>query len=123
MVTYHSKTKVHLTVLIMIPFTSMSPVLNTNKERRECILCNSNYSLKKILIDCVDVADVSQTFYNINTLSDLFTNVEGNTILNYCHFRKFDMLFNKKTNMIISYAYNFVYINLHISVPPLYVPH
>jgi len=59
----------------MIPFTSMSPVRNTNKERPECILCNSNYSLKKILIDCVDVADVRQTFYNFNNLFDLFTNV------------------------------------------------
>ena len=26
--------------------------------------CNSNFSLKYVLIDCVDVADVRQTFYN-----------------------------------------------------------
>ena len=29
-----------------------------NEERPECIPCNSNFSLKHVLIDCVDVADV-----------------------------------------------------------------
>jgi hypothetical protein len=32
---------------------------------------------------CVDVADVRQTFYNANSLSNLFTNVTGNTILQF----------------------------------------
>jgi hypothetical protein len=31
----------------------------------------------------VDVADVRQTFYNANSLSNLFTNVAGNTILQF----------------------------------------
>jgi hypothetical protein len=31
--------------------------LLNNEERPECIMCNSNYSLKHVLIDCVDVAD------------------------------------------------------------------
>jgi hypothetical protein len=35
------------------------------------------------LIDCVDVADVRQTFYNANSLSNLFTNVAGDTILQF----------------------------------------
>jgi len=35
------------------------------------------------LIDCVDVADVRQTFYNANILSKLFTNVAGDTILQF----------------------------------------
>ena len=38
--------------------------LLNNEERPECIPCNSNFSLKHVLIDCVDVADVRQTFYN-----------------------------------------------------------
>jgi hypothetical protein len=57
--------------------------LLTNEKRPECIPCNSNYSLKHVLIDCVDVADVRQTFYNVNSLSNLFTNVTGNTILQF----------------------------------------
>jgi hypothetical protein len=31
----------------------------------------------------VDVADVRQTFYNANSLSNLFTNVAGDTILQF----------------------------------------
>jgi hypothetical protein len=45
-----------------------------NYEWPECIPCNSNYSLKHVLIDCVDVS------YN---LYDLFTNVAGDTILKF----------------------------------------
>ena len=48
------------------------------EERPECILCNSNYSLKHVLIDCV--CDVRQTFYNVNSLADLFAGVAGNAI-------------------------------------------
>jgi hypothetical protein len=33
-----------------------------------------------VLIDCVDVADIRQNFYNGNNLYDLFTNVAGDTI-------------------------------------------
>jgi hypothetical protein len=42
--------------------------LLNNEERPECIPCNSNYrySLKHVLLDCVDVSDVRQNFYNIN---------------------------------------------------------
>ena len=55
--------------------------LVNNEERLKCIPCNSNYSLKHVLIDCVDVIDVHQTFYNVNIMSDLFSNVTGDTIL------------------------------------------
>ena len=55
--------------------------LLNDEERPECILCNFNCSLKYILIGCVDVADIRQTFYN--TISDLFTNVAGDTILKF----------------------------------------
>jgi hypothetical protein len=62
-----------------------SYILN-NGERQEGFPCNSNYSLKHVfLIECVDVSDVRQTFYNVNNLTDLFTNVD--TILS---FRKTD---------------------------------
>jgi len=57
--------------------------LLNNEERPECIPCNSNFLLKHVLIDCVDVADVRQTFYNINNLYDLFTNVAGDTIVKF----------------------------------------
>jgi hypothetical protein len=42
--------------------------LLNNEERPEYIPCNSNFSLKYVLIDYVDVGDVRQTFYNANFL-------------------------------------------------------
>ena len=48
---------------------------------------NGMYSMKFqlftktfMLIDCVDVTDIRQTFYNVNFISDIFTNVAGDTI-------------------------------------------
>jgi len=55
--------------------------LLNNEERQEGFSCNSNYSLKHVLIECVDVSDVRQTIYNVNNLTDLFTNVD--TILDF----------------------------------------
>ena len=55
--------------------------LSNNEERPECIPCNSSYSLKHVLLDCVDVADISQTFCNGNNSYDSLTNVAGDTIL------------------------------------------
>jgi hypothetical protein len=57
--------------------------LLNNEERPECIPCISNYSLKHVLIDCVDVVDVRQTFYNVNCLSNRITNVAGDTIFQF----------------------------------------
>jgi hypothetical protein len=41
----------------------------------------SNYALKHILIDCVDVTNIRSSFYNVNILSSLLTNVAGDTLL------------------------------------------
>jgi hypothetical protein len=57
--------------------------LLNNEERPECIPCNSNHSLKHVFIDCVDVADARQTFYNVNSLSNVFTNVAGTQFYNF----------------------------------------
>jgi hypothetical protein len=64
-----------------------SSLLN-NEERPECIPYNSNYSIKHVLIDCVDVVDVRENFYNVSNLCDLFTNV-GDTILKFFKRNKF----------------------------------
>jgi hypothetical protein len=57
--------------------------LFNNEERPRCIPCNSNYSIKHVLIDCVDDADVRQNFYHVNVLYDLFTNVAGDIIFKF----------------------------------------
>ena len=38
--------------------------LLNNEEGPECSPCNCSYSLKHVLLDCVDVADIRQTLYN-----------------------------------------------------------
>jgi len=57
--------------------------LLNNEERPEFIPCNSNYSLKYALIECVEFSDVRQTFYIVTNTSDLFTNVADDTILKF----------------------------------------
>jgi hypothetical protein len=57
--------------------------LLNNEEQPECFPCNSNYALKHLLLDCVDVSDIRQNFYNVNSIFDLFTNVAGGTILKF----------------------------------------
>jgi hypothetical protein len=39
--------------------------------------------LEHVLLDCVDVSDVHQNFYNVNNLCDLFTNVAGDTTFKF----------------------------------------
>ena len=74
-------------VYLCLPFLFSLTFISTNTfrwwlldQRPECIPCNYNYSIKHILIDCLDVSDERQNFYNINNLYDLFTNV---TILKF----------------------------------------
>jgi hypothetical protein len=71
------KSSVYRLVFILrcFHFRPTNSYLLNNEERLECIPCNSNYSLKHVLLDWVDVSDVRQNFYNVNNLCDLFTNV------------------------------------------------
>ena len=43
--------------------------LLNNEERPECSPCNSSYSLKHVLLDCVDVAVIRQILYNSSMLT------------------------------------------------------
>jgi hypothetical protein len=61
-------------------FRIVSPAIFVNKSHT---LFNSNYSLKHVLLDCVDVSDVRQNFYSVNNVCDLFTNIAGDTILKF----------------------------------------
>lgn len=46
-------------------------------------MCSFSYLLKHVLIECVDVVGVRQTFNNANTLSDVFKNLAGEAIFLY----------------------------------------
>ena len=54
-----------------------------NEEQPECIPCDCPLTVKHILIECIDTADIRKQFFNCPDLKTLFDSVAGNTILAY----------------------------------------
>ena len=52
-----------------------------NEDPPECIPCNSPLTIKHILIECVDTADIRKQYFNCPDLKTLFNSVAGDTIL------------------------------------------
>ena len=52
-----------------------------NEDPPECIPCNSPFTIKHILIECVDTADIRKQYFNCPGLKTLFNSVAGDTIL------------------------------------------
>lgn len=59
---------------------------------------------KFLLIDNVDVANIRQTFY-VNFLSDLYTNVTGNTILKLANEINYYNIFRSRIFLINGFIY------------------
>ena len=49
----------------------------------ECIACQERYTVKHFMIECVDLADTRDKFYNVVSLKDLFEQINVNTILEF----------------------------------------
>ena len=49
----------------------------------ECIPCDCRYSIKHVLLECVDLADVRKKYFNVSTMFDLFKLIPGVTIINF----------------------------------------
>ena len=49
----------------------------------DCVACADRFSLKHILVDCVDFADIRQMFYTVDSMSNLFDNVAGDVVISY----------------------------------------
>ena len=62
--------------------TTHSYILN-NEPRPECVPCNCPYTIKHVLMDCVDVAHIRERFYSVNSYNNLFITVAGDTILQF----------------------------------------
>ena len=52
-----------------------------NEDPPECIPCTSPLTIKHILIECVDTADIRKQYFNCPDLKTLFNSVAGDTIL------------------------------------------
>ena len=57
--------------------------LLNGEDAPECIPCQCRFTLKHVLIDCIDFADIRNGFYSVATLKDLFNSVAGDFILKY----------------------------------------
>ena len=49
----------------------------------ECIGCNTAFTIKHILIECVDFADTRKLFYNVQDIHSLFKSVTKEKILGF----------------------------------------
>ena len=52
-----------------------------NEEFPECIPCDCPLTIKHVLIECVDTADIRRQYFNCSDLKTLFSSVAGGTIL------------------------------------------
>ena len=49
----------------------------------ECIPCDCRLTIKHVLIECIDTADIRKQYFNCTDLKTLFNSVAGDTILAY----------------------------------------
>ena len=62
------------------------------EEAPKCIPCQEAYTIKHILIHCIDLAPIRKHFYNANNLKELF---EENDLINILQFLKATNLYQK----------------------------
>ena len=49
----------------------------------DCVTCVDRFSIKHILVDCVDFADARRKFYSVDTIFQLLDSVAGDVIVNF----------------------------------------
>jgi hypothetical protein len=85
-----------------------------NNECPECIPPNSNYTLKHILIICVDVVESRQTYYNVNNLSDFAYECRRRPHFKICRRNWFECYSIDKyihsKYMVLSFEFFFFYL-------------
>ena len=47
----------------------------------ECVFCACPLTIRHVLLDCADLILLRQQYFNAVSMSDLFLNVDGQTIL------------------------------------------
>ena len=48
-----------------------------------CYACQTKYTMKHILIECTNVAQIRKTFYSANNIKELFQNPEMNDMISF----------------------------------------
>ena len=52
-----------------------------NEDEPQCVPCNCKYTIKHVLINCIDFADIRKKHFNVNNMYDLFNNVPFTNIV------------------------------------------
>ena len=55
--------------------------LALNEVMPECIPCDRPLTIKHVLIECIDTAEIRKQYFNCTDLKTLFNSVAGDTIL------------------------------------------
>ena len=63
-----------------------------NEPQPECIPCDSKYTIKHVLLDCIDLTDIRKKYFSHNNMFDLSDNTPSDDIVN---FLKEISLYNK----------------------------
>ena len=67
-----------------IGHTRLSNVfLLQGEEFPECIPCQCPLTIKHVLLECVDLEEIRERFYHASDLSELFSTVKAEVILNF----------------------------------------
>ena len=45
--------------------------------------CQTKYTVKRIFIECTDLAHIRKTFYSANSMKELFQNIEINNVISF----------------------------------------
>ena len=74
--------------------------LRKEEQQSMCHACQTAYTIKHVLIECIDLASTRETFYNANCMKELFLKkTKVDTIMSFLKaVEKFKDLTNKNIN-------------------------
>ncbi len=73
-------------------YTTYAFLLAKREPRPRCIPCDSDLTVKHILLDCIDLTDTRRKYFNVSSLAELF---QGTDIEALLHFLKEINLYRK----------------------------
>ena len=83
-VIYHNRKDQVVTTRCQIGHSRVThDYLPKNEPRPICIPCDCAFTIKHILIDCIDFADIRRKYYNVTNMFDLFKTTPTDNILNF----------------------------------------
>ena len=64
-------------------YTDNTFLLTWSKAATDVSWCQTKYTVKHILIECIDLAHIRETFYSTNNMKKLFQNIEIKNVMSF----------------------------------------